>query len=95
VRKSLTLASGKVRVSIRKTNTAVIGSVVSEEGGKEIFSIRRKGKNREAGSALGEALAKEMGRRKLTAAVFDRSGNAYHGVIQEIAEALRKGGVGI
>ena len=44
---------------------------------------------------LAEILAKRAIEKKITAAVFDRGGYKYHGIIKAFAETLRKQGMKI
>lgn len=42
---------------------------------------------------VGELIAKKALEKKITAAVFDRGGYKYHGMVKAVAEGARKGGL--
>ncbi len=47
----------------------------------------------EKAQAVGTEIAKKLIEKKITAVVFDRGGNLYHGRIKALAEAARAGGL--
>ena len=49
--------------------------------------------NKEGAKKLGAHFAKELKAKKIEAGVFDRNGYLYHGVIAELANAIRENGV--
>jgi large subunit ribosomal protein L18 len=52
-----------------------------------------KGANREAAKWVGKLVAEKAVQQNIKNVVFDRSGYCYHGVIKEIADAAREGGL--
>jgi large subunit ribosomal protein L18 len=50
-------------------------------------------KNREGATVVGEHLAKQLAAHKIKEAVFDRNGYPYHGLVKEVCEGIRKGGL--
>jgi len=42
---------------------------------------------------LGQAFGKRLKEKEITTIVFDRNGYKYHGLIKEIADAIRKEGI--
>ncbi len=49
--------------------------------------------NREAGTAVGRAIAERALAKGIETVVFDRGGFPYHGVVKAVAEAAREAGL--
>lgn len=81
------------RLVVYRTNKNMSVQIVNDEAHTTMLSARTKGKTIEVARALGEKFAKEMLEKGVKTIVFDRSGYRYHGAIQALADALRKGGV--
>lgn len=73
--------------------------LIDDENGKTILSLdskKLKLKNDIAGaSELGKKIAQICQEKKITQAVFDRSGYKYHGKVKALAEGAREGGLKI
>ena len=67
-------------------NTLVAASTLDKE-------IKTKHANKEAAKEVGTLIAKRAIEKKIESVVFDRSGYVYHGVVKELAEAAREGGL--
>ena len=67
-------------------NTLVQASTLDKE-------IKTKHSNKEAAKEVGTLIAKRATEKKITEVVFDRGGYIYHGVVKELAEAAREGGL--
>ena len=67
-------------------NTLVSASTLDKE-------IKTKHSNKEAAKELGALIAKKANAKKIETVVFDRGGYIYHGVVKELAEAAREGGL--
>lgn len=52
-----------------------------------------QGTKTERARGVGEAIAKAMIAKGITACVFDRGGYLYHGRVQALADAAREGGL--
>ncbi|GAB4185933.1 MAG: 50S ribosomal protein L18 [Simkaniaceae bacterium] len=95
--------SGHPRLSVSKTNKHVYAQIVDDENSKTIvglgtlskdfketeFSKKSKASAREIGKKLAEA-AMKSGVKKV---VFDRGRHKYHGIIAELADGAREGGL--
>ena len=55
--------------------------------------VKTKKANKEAAKEVGTLIAKRAAAKKITTVVFDRGGYIYHGVVKEVAEAARSGGL--
>ena len=55
--------------------------------------VKTKHANKEAAKEVGTLIAKRAKDKKINDVVFDRSGYIYHGVVKELAEAAREGGL--
>ena len=67
-------------------NTLVQASTLDKE-------IKTKHSNKEAAKEVGTLIAKRALEKKIKEVVFDRGGYIYHGVVKELAEAVREGGL--
>ena len=56
-------------------------------------NVKTKHANKEAAKELGLLIAKKAAEKKIETVVFDRGGYIYHGVVKELAEAAREGGL--
>ena len=55
--------------------------------------VKVKHSNKEAAKEVGALIAKRALDKKIETVVFDRGGYIYHGVVKELAEAAREGGL--
>ena len=55
--------------------------------------IKTKHANKEAAKEVGAMIAKKALEKNIKTVVFDRGGYIYHGVVKELAEAAREGGL--
>ena len=55
--------------------------------------VKIKHSNKEAAREVGALIAKRALEKKIETVVFDRGGYIYHGVVKELAEAAREGGL--
>ena len=55
--------------------------------------VKTKKANKEAAKEVGALIAKRAIEKKTKTVVFDRGGYIYHGVVKELAEAAREGGL--
>ena len=67
-------------------NTLVAASTLDKE-------VKTKLSNKEAAKEVGSLVAKRALEKNIKEVVFDRGGYIYHGVIKELAEAAREGGL--
>ncbi len=86
------------RVSVFRSNNYMYVQIVNDVSGETLLGLSDKNlhevKNRqERAQKLGSEIAEKMNKLGIKTIVFDRSGYAYHGRVQALAEGLRKGGI--
>ena len=67
-------------------NTLVQASTLDKE-------VKTKHSNKEASKEVGSLIAKRALEKNIKSVVFDRGGYIYHGVVKELADAAREGGL--
>ena len=55
--------------------------------------VKTKHSNKEAAKEVGALIAKRAIEKNIKEVVFDRGGYVYHGVVKELADAAREGGL--
>ncbi|MCI9177069.1 MAG: 50S ribosomal protein L18 [Clostridia bacterium] len=70
----------------QKATTLVQASTLDKE-------VKTKHANKEAAKEVGALVAKKALEKNIKEVVFDRGGYIYHGVVKELAEAAREGGL--
>lgn len=103
LRKKVRGASGRPRLSVRRSLQNIFVQVVDDVNGVTLANgstteevIRRKfpyGGNVKAAALLGEVMAARAKEKGISKVVFDRGGYDYHGRIKAFAEAARQGGM--
>ena len=89
------------RLSVFRSNKHLWVQLIDDAAAKTLVSatdreVAKKGDSRMARAGLlGELVARKAGERGITAAVFDRGGYRYHGLVRAIAEAARARGLTI
>ena len=88
------------RLCMYRSNTAIYAQIIDDEKGITLVSastvdkeVKTKHSNKEAAKEVGTLIATRAKAKKITSVVFDRSGYQYHGVVKELAEAAREGGL--
>ena len=88
------------RVCVHKTPRHIYAQLIEPGGGKTLASAStvgksfvNKGDKKAAAGKVGEMLAAKAKKHGVTRIAFDRSGFKYHGRIQSLADAMRKGGI--
>ncbi|MCX6791539.1 MAG: 50S ribosomal protein L18 [Candidatus Gottesmanbacteria bacterium] len=95
VRAKVTGTSLRPRLSVFRSNTAVLVQIIDDTKGVTILAKRLNGKNKVAGKTLGVEIARLALSKGIKTVVFDRSGYRFHGTVKEIADAAREGGLKI
>lgn len=100
VRTKISGTAERPRLCVYRSNTNLYVQVIDDVAGKTLVSastldkeVKTKHANKEAAKELGTLIAKKATAKKIETVVFDRGGYIYHGVIKELAEAAREGGL--
>lgn len=100
IRAKITGTAKRPRISVFRSQKALYVQVIDDEKGITLIGMGEtqsdeKTNKISSATALGVKIAEAMKQQKLTTAVFDRGGFAYHGRIKALAESLRAGGITI
>ncbi|MBD3329054.1 50S ribosomal protein L18 [Candidatus Dojkabacteria bacterium] len=94
IRQTVNGTSDRPRVFVFKSNRKIYVGAADDDNNVVIKSFVGERKINEA-EKLGEKLGKELNKKKIKTAVFDRSGYKFHGVVKAVAEGLTKTGISI
>ena len=88
------------RLCVFRSNKGIYVQIIDDVNGKTLASastldkeVKTKHANKEAAKDVGTVIASRAKDKKIKDVVFDRSGYIYHGVIKELADAAREGGL--
>ena len=100
VRRKISGTAERPRLCVYRSNTNLYVQVIDDVAGKTLVSastldkeVKTKYANKEAAKEVGTLIAKRALEKNIKDVVFDRGGYIYHGVIKELAEAARNGGL--
>ena len=88
------------RLCVYRSNSNIYVQVIDDVKGNTLAQastldkeVKTKHSNKEAAKEVGALIAKRALEKNIKSVVFDRGGYIYHGVIKEVAEAAREGGL--
>ena len=100
VRRKISGTSERPRLCVYRSNANIYAQIIDDVAGNTLVQastldkeIKIKHANKEAAKELGTLIAKRAADKKIKTVVFDRGGYIYHGVVKELAEAAREGGL--
>ena len=100
VRTKISGTAERPRLCVFRSNANVYAQIIDDVAGNTLVSastldkeVKTKYANKEAAKEVGKLIAKRAAEKKIKDVVFDRGGYIYHGVIKELAEAAREGGL--
>ena len=100
VRRKISGTAERPRLCVYRSNTNIYAQVIDDVAGKTLVSastldkeVKTKKANKEAAKEVGSLIAKRAKAAKISNVVFDRGGYVYHGVVKELAETAREGGL--
>lgn len=84
------------RLAVFKSNRYLYAQLIDDGAGVTLAQAHSRGSDktqREQAKMVGKAVAEAAKGKKITHVVFDRGGFTYTGIIKELAEAAREGGL--
>ena len=91
------------RLAVFRSNNHMYAQIIDDTVGKtlcaastlekEVKAELEKTNNVDAAAFLGTVIAKRALEKGITTVVYDRGGYIFHGVVKELAEAAREGGL--
>jgi large subunit ribosomal protein L18 len=101
IRKKIAGNSGKPRLSVFRSNAEIYAQLIDDATGHTLASASSREKDIAAQTApkveksrlVGASIARKATELGITACVFDRGGNLYHGRVKAVADGAREGGL--
>ena len=100
VRKKISGTPERPRLCVYRSNHHLYAQIIDDVAGNTLVAastldkeVKNKHSNKEAAKEVGKLIAKRALDKKIETVVFDRGGYVYHGVVKELAEAAREGGL--
>lgn len=100
VRTKISGTEERPRLCVYRSNSHVYAQIIDDTKGITLTQastmdkeVKTKHANKEAAKEVGALIAKRALEKNIKTVVFDRGGYIYHGVVKELAEAAREGGL--
>ena len=96
VRTKVSGTSERPRLCVYRSNTNLYVQIIDDVAGNTLVScstLDKDIKTKHANKEVGAMIAKKALEKNIDTVVFDRGGYIYHGVVKELAEAAREGGL--
>jgi len=101
IRKKIAGTSTTPRLSVFRSNAEIYAQLIDDVNGVTLASSSSKEKDIvaqkvtkiEKSKLVGNVIARKAVELGITACVFDRGGNLYHGRIKSVADGAREGGL--
>ena len=100
VRNKVYGTADRPRLCVFRSNSNLYAQIIDDVAGNTLVQastldkeVKTKLSNKEAAKEVGSLVAKRALEKNIKEVVFDRGGYIYHGVIKELAEAAREGGL--
>ena len=100
VRRKISGTAERPRLCVYRSNSNIYAQIIDDVAGNTLVAastldkeIKTKYANKQAAKEVGTLIAKRAVDKKIVDVVFDRGGYIYHGVVKELAEAAREGGL--
>ena len=100
IRQNLSGTETAPRLCVFRSNSAIYAQIIDDVAGVTLVSastldkeVKIKKSNIEAAKEVGTLVAKRALEKNIKQVVYDRGGYIYHGIIKQIAESAREGGL--
>ncbi len=100
VRRKISGTAECPRLCVFRSNNNIYVQVIDDVKGNTLAQastldkeVKTKHANKEAAKEVGSLIAKRALEKNIKTVVFDRGGYIYHGVVKELADAAREGGL--
>ena len=100
VRTKISGTAERPRLCVYRSNQNIYVQIIDDVAGNTLVSastldkeVKTKKSNKEAAKEVGTLIAKKALAKNIDTVVFDRGGYIYHGIVKELAEAARAGGL--
>lgn len=101
IRHKVSGTAQKPRLSVFRSNKDIYAQLIDDEAGVTLAAASsrdkdisaQKGTKIEKSKLVGQAIGRKAVDLGLTAVVFDRGGNLYHGRVKNLAEGAREAGL--
>ena len=100
VRNKISGTAERPRLCVYRSNNNLYVQIIDDVAGNTLAQastldkeVKTKHSNKEAAKEVGTLIAKRASEKNIKEVVFDRGGYIYHGVVKELAEAAREGGL--
>lgn len=101
IRKKVSGTESRPRVCAMKSNKHLSVQIINDANSTTFFTVSTFGKNAIAGNSdirvleVGKKIAAQLKAKNISAAVFDRAGYRYTGIIAKLAQSIRENGIQI
>ena len=100
VRRKISGTAERPRLCVYRSNSNLYVQIIDDVAGNTLVQastldkeVKTKHANKEAAKEVGKLVAKRVIEKNIKSVVFDRGGYIYHGVVKELAESAREGGL--
>lgn len=101
IRSKVNGTAERPRICAARSNKHLNVQVIDDETGKTMFAVQTFGKsavegagnNVEGAKLVGAKLAEQLKAKNINAAVYDRAGYRYTGVVKALVDAVRENGI--
>ena len=100
VRTKVSGTAERPRLCVYRSNSNLYAQIIDDVAGNTLVAastldkeVKTKKSNIEAAKEVGALIAKRAVAKNIKTVVYDRGGYIFHGVVKELAEAAREGGL--